>query len=144
MDQDNQLDSFQKALMTGLFVGFTASIVCLVFNLVYRNSTGFTPSTMINVSSLIFAVNILFTIIGILYYGFIKAFRNGTAIFILLFSLFTIFLLWKAQGVHRSDDYTVTAQFRGLLAGIILIVGIGASFCLPFLFHNKAFEKHVL
>lgn len=144
IEQDIQLNSFQKSLLTGVFVGFAATIICLVYNVVYRSSTGFTPSEMINVSSLIFAVNILFTIIGLLYYVFIKAFRKGSIIFIAVFALFTVWLLWKAEGVQRSDDYTVTVQFRGLLAGIILIVGIGASFFIPFLFNSKAFAKNVL
>ncbi|HMH23239.1 MAG TPA: hypothetical protein VK563_15750 [Puia sp.] len=144
MEQLNQLTLFQKSLLTGVFVGFSSTVICLVFNVIYRNSTGFTPSAMINVSSLIFSINILFTIIGLLYYVFIKAFRKGSIIFIVVFALFTIFLLWKAEAVRRSDDYTVTLQFRGLLVGIILIAGIGASFFVPFLCHNKSFERHVL
>jgi hypothetical protein len=144
MDQDNQLNSFQKSLLTGVFVGFAATVICLVYNVVYRDSTGFEPSAMINVSSLIFAVNILFTIIGLIYYLFIKAFRKGSIIFIAVFALFTVWLLWKTAGVQRSDDYTVTVQFRGLLAGIILIIGIGAAFFVPFLFNSKAFAKNVI
>jgi len=144
MEKDFQRTPFQKALLTGVFVGFAATIICLVYNVAYRESTGFTPSILINVSSLIFAINILFVLIGMTYYAFIKALPKGEFLFIGLSILITVFCLFKAENAHRSDDYTVNVQFRGLLAGIIFIVGLGACFFLPLLFHNKKFEDNVL
>ena len=102
------------------------------------------PTAIINVASIIFGVNILFIVIGIIYYALIKAFRRGELLFILLFSLATIFLAWQAEGVSRSVNHEMTVQFRGLLLGVIVIMGIGASFLIPFLFHNKKFERNVL
>jgi hypothetical protein len=138
------LSPFSKAILTGVFVGFVLSIVCLIYNLIYRGSTGFTPSIIINVSSLIFAVNLLFLVIGFIYYGFLKTFKKGDLIYIIVFVLLTIFFIWQAEGSHRSANNEITTQFRGLLAGIILILGIGASFLIPFLFRNKSFEENVL
>lgn len=144
MQYENFQTPFSKAFLTGLFVGIVSTFICLTYNLVYRTETGFMPTAIINVASIIFGVNILFIVIGIIYYALIKAFRRGELLFILLFSLATIFLAWQAEGVSRSVNHEMTVQFRGLLLGVIVIMGIGASFLIPFLFHNKKFERNVL
>jgi uncharacterized membrane protein YjfL (UPF0719 family) len=144
MDSDYQITPFSRALLTGVFVGFVTTIICLVFNIIYRDSTGFTPAEIINVSSIIFGINLIFVVIGMVYHVFLKFIRKGEVFFIAVFALITAFLIWKAEGAIRSDNYQVTLQFRGLLAGIIIISGIGASVLIPFLFHDKRFKEHVL
>ena len=135
---------FSKAFLTGLFVGIVSTFICLTYNLIYRAETGFMPTAIINVASIIFGVNIVFMVIGLIYYALTTAFRKGELFFIVLFSLLTVFLLWRTEGVNRFADHEVTLQFRGLLLGVVLITGIGASFLIPFLFHNKKFEREVL
>lgn len=144
MEYENFQTPFSKAFLTGLFVGIISTFICLTYNLVYRAETGFMPTAIINVASIIFGVNILFIVIGLIYYALTTVSRKGELLFIILFSLLTVFLSWKAEGVNRFTDHAMTLQFRGLLLGIVLITGIGASFWLPFLFHNKKFAKNVL
>jgi len=125
-------------MMTGLFLGIIDTILCLVFNLIYRNSTGYTPSILINVSSIIFMINILLVVLGILYFVFLKIFGKKDVVFILFFLLLTLFCLWKTAGIHRFEDLGVNAGFRGLLTGIILIVGVSVL-TLPILFRSRKF-----
>ncbi|MCO5235583.1 MAG: hypothetical protein M9933_04865 [Chitinophagaceae bacterium] len=144
MKNENYQTPFSKAFLTGLFVGIVCTFICLTYNLVYRTETGFVPNGIINVASIIFGVNILFMFIGLVYYWFTSVSRRGEVFFIILFSLLTIFLAWEAEGVNRSENHLVTLEFRSLLLGVILITGTGASFLVPFLFHNKRFERNVL
>lgn len=144
MKYENFQTPFTKSFLTGLFVGIVITLVCLTFNLVYRTETGFMPTAIINVASIIFGVITLFIVIGIIYYALTKAFRKGELLFIVLFSLLTIILAWQAEGVTRSVNQVMTMQFRGLLLGVILISGIGAVFLVPYLFHSKGFERNVL
>src|SRR5947208_10602161 len=72
MKNDDYQSTFSRAVLTGVFVGFVSTLVCLFYNVLYRNSTGFLPADIINVSSLIFAVNLLFLVIGVIYYFFLK------------------------------------------------------------------------
>ncbi|HRP31420.1 MAG TPA: hypothetical protein PKV73_05995 [Agriterribacter sp.] len=144
MKYENFQTPFTKSFLTGLFVGIVITLVCLTFNLVYRTETGFMPTAIINVASIIFGVITLFIVIGIIYYALTKAFRKGELLFIVLFSLLTIILAWQAEGVTRSVNQVMTMQFRGLLLGVILISGIGAAFLVPYLFHSKGFERNVL
>lgn len=144
MDNDFQKPVFYRSLMTALFVGIFTTILTLIYDLFFVEMLEFPLSAIINVSSLIFCVNLLFLVIGLVYYAFITLFKQGNIFFIIVFILVTAFLVWKAEGVNRTDNYTVNIQFRSLLAGIIIIAGILASFAIPFLFHNKKFEKYVL
>jgi uncharacterized membrane-anchored protein YitT (DUF2179 family) len=135
--------TFYKAMMTGLFVGIIDTLICLGYNIGYRDMTGYLPSAFINVSSLIFIVNLLLLVIGIVYFGFVKAFGNKDVIFILAILSLTAWCLWKVETGHRFDDAHLNAGFHGLLSGIILICGLSAA-TIPFLYHSKGFEKHVL
>lgn len=143
MNYVNEQTPFTKALLTGVFVGITCSVACLVFNSIYRDQTGLAPSDIINVGSIIFGINISFLVIGLLYYVFTQI-KKGEFLFITIFLILTIFLALKAEGVTRSEDPQVTLLFRRLLLGIIIIAGFGASVVLPFLAHNKKFERNIL
>lgn len=143
-DYDFKKSLFTRAMLTGLFVGIIATVFCLFYDVIFRESTRFSLGPLINVSTLIFAVNLLFFVIGIVYYGFLKAFKKGDVFFIIAFALLTIFCIWKAEGVHRSDDQLLNSEFKELLLGVIIILGVAASFAIPYLFHNKKFEENVL
>jgi hypothetical protein len=142
--QHEQHSLFHKALLTGVFVGFADTIICLFFNIYYRGSVAYFSADIINVSSLIFIINALFVVIGVTYFGFQKAFRKGDLPFIVVFAALTAFVVWKISGLHRSNDGQVNAHFKTLLTGIILILGVTATFGIPTLFHNKTFDREVL
>ncbi len=143
MEIDKNQTPFSKALLTAVFVGFVASIICLFFNIVYRENTGFVPSEIINVSSLIFGVNLFFFACGMIYAGLKSWSAKSDLIFIVFFILLTIFLAWKAEGVTRMHDHDITVHFRSLLLGIILISGV-SLLAIPYLFNNKKFNEVVL
>lgn len=144
MNADFEQPLFSKATLTGVFVGFCTTIICLIFNIIYRESTGFADQDIFNVSSLIFAVNLLFFIIGMLYFVFLSYFKKGDLIFTVVFALLTLFLIWKAETSHRFTDAQLNSEFRGLLLGLLIIIGIAAAFVIPYLFRNKDFHKNVI
>jgi len=139
----DQESTFFKAMMTGLFVGIIDTIICLTYNIAYRDISGYEPSALINVSSLIFAVNLLLLLIGIIHFAFIRMFGKRDFVFTVVIVFLTIFFAWKAEIGHRFTDYAVNMGFRGLLTGIILIIGVSAA-SLPFLNRSGFFEKYVL
>jgi hypothetical protein len=142
---NNEQESiFFRTMMTGLFIGIIDTLICLSYNIGYRNMTGYIPSEMINVSSLIFAVNIILLLIGITYYCFVRFFGNKDIVFIAIFLLLTVYLIWKVQTGHRFTDTKVNDGFRGLLTGILVILGLSASVMLPVLYRSKSFAEHVL
>lgn len=142
MKEETFQTPFSKAMLTSVFVGFVTCIVCLIYNIIYRDETGFPLNDIINVSTLIFAVNLLFVVIGFIYFSFMNS-KKSEFIFVAVFLLLTILGIIKAGSVVRSSDHEITEQFRGLLLGIIIITGVGIL-SIPFLFHNKKFREAIL
>jgi|SRR6188768_1430905 hypothetical protein len=144
MEKDFQKPIFDRSLLTCVFVGIMGTLLCMFYDLFFVEYLSYPLSAIINVATLIFGVNLIFTIIGFLYYGFLTFSRYGERIYIVVFILLTGFLILKIQGVHRTDNDLVNMQFRYLSSGIIIILGLLASVAVPFLFHNKQFNKYVV
>jgi Na+/H+-dicarboxylate symporter len=135
---------FSKAVVTAVFVGIIDTVICLIYNVLYRDSTGFPLSAYINVSTLIFAVNLLFLVVGIVYFAFIRVLPKGEILYIIVIALLTVFFIWKVGSIERSPVLRYAQEFRSLLIAILVIIGASAAFWLPWLYHSKKFEEHVL
>jgi len=137
---------FVKAFMTALAVGITDTILCLAFNLLWRKdgTIGFFSSDFISVSSIIFGINILFIVIGVVYFGFLQAKVTGEVLFCVIFAVLTVIGVITAMHVHRTADPGQNARFHVLLTGVILICGISAAVGIPLLYHSRKFGQHIL
>ena len=102
---------FSKALLSGLFAGILATLASFVFEISYRLITYYGPSDFINVSSIIFIVNLLLLIAGLLFYAFKIWFKKGDMIYIIFFLLLMIYCFWVVVGIHRFADLKVNQQF---------------------------------
>jgi hypothetical protein len=135
---------FSSAILTSVFAGIITTLLCFAYYVGYKEITGFPLSGLINVSSLIFIINTFFLVVGYIYFVFIKNFRRGDVLFVVLFVLLTALSIWQAYGIHRSDNPVVNMQFHQLLAGIFLINGVVVFAGIPFLFHNRKFNEAVI
>jgi hypothetical protein len=140
---NDQYSVFFKAMMTGLFIGIIDTLICLAYNIGYRDITGYLPSSLINVSSLIFAVNILLTVVGIVFYVFLRFFKKGAAVYTLVLLVLTAWLTWRSMEIVRFSDARLDGGFHGLLGGIVLILGISSA-SLPFFYHSKKFQEAII
>jgi len=143
METDFKKGPFYRSLMVAVFLGILTTLLTMFYDLVFVDVFKFPLSAIINVASLIFAVNLIFLIIGPIYYAFIAFFKKGDTFYTIVFILLTVFFVWKAEGAHRTDDHLVNMQFRNLLAGIIILIAISALL-IPVLYHSKKFEKFVV
>ena len=130
-------------MMTGLFIGIIDTLICLAYNIGFRNYTGYIPSALINVSSLIFMVNLTMTVVGIVFYVFHRNLRQGDGVFLIFFLALTAFLAWRIAGIHRFDDGKDNSNFKELLGGITVILGVSGA-CLPLLFKSRKFVDAII
>ena len=144
MENDFQKTIFYRSLMTCVFVGIVGTLLTMFLDLFFVESLNYPLSNFINVATLIFGVNLVFLVIGFLFYGFVASSRHGELIYIIVFILLTVFFTWKLQAVHRSDNDLINHQFVLLSSGVIIILGLLATVAVPFLFHNKQFNKYVV
>lgn len=143
MEQEYQTQ-FSSALLTSVFAGLVATLLCMAYYLGYKEITGFPFSSIINVSSLIFGINILFVLIGLTYSIFTRYLVIGEVEYIVLFVIATIVSVYGAMHTHRSNDALLNREFRELLTGLVIIIGVCAFALIPFLSHNKKFIDKVL
>lgn len=127
---------FDKIFLTALFAGILATMVCLGYNIWFRESTYFGPSDFINVSSIIFIVNILLMMAGVVYFALKSWSKKGDLIYTLFFLLVIAFCIWKTMGMHRFADLKLNKEFVRLLGGTILIIG-AAALCIPYIYNHK-------
>jgi len=142
MDYDNDL-TFSKALLAGVFIGFFDTLICLGYNIAYRNVTGYEPSMLINVSSLIFGVNIIFMLFGLAYSLFVKYFGRRDIFFDIVILIAAVFLGWQTEIGRRFADHVVNNEFKGLLLGVVIIIALGAL-TIPLLYRSKLLHKYVM
>ncbi len=127
---------FAKTFLTALFTGVIATMFCLGYNIWFREATYYGPSDFINVSSIIFIVNILLLLAGVVYYALKSWSGRGDLIYTLFFLLIIAFCIWKTMGIHRFADLKLNGEFIKLLGGTILIIGI-AMLCIPYIYNHK-------
>jgi len=97
MEKDFQKSIFYRSYMTCIFVGLIGTVLCMFYDLFFTEVLKFPLSAIVNVATLIFAVNIIFLVIGALYYGAVKFSKAGETAFTILFLLLTVFLFGKCR-----------------------------------------------
>jgi hypothetical protein len=136
MKNDLNQIPFGKAFLAALFTGILATLVCFVFDIFYRMDTLYGPTDYINVSSIIFIVNILLLVAGVAYYAIKSWFKNGDLVYSIFFLLTFIFCVWRISGIQRFPDLRLNKEFIQLLGGTTIIIGI-AVLSIPYFFNNK-------
>ncbi|HVY76722.1 MAG TPA: hypothetical protein VG890_17960 [Puia sp.] len=143
MSSHVQRGPLSNALLTGLAGGLTSTVLCLFYNIFYRLASNYPSSEVINVSSIIFVTNVIFLVIGLIYYFISQSSPRGNLIYLVLMFLLIVVLLWLAAGSNVSPDPKLAHGFRGLIIGIIVIMGINALL-IPYLVNKQWFAEFFL
>ncbi len=131
------------SLMTSVFCGFFATVVGLLFNVIFRFATNFPISDLINVSTLIYMLNVWFLIAGLIFYGLKVATPSGNIIFAVFSLVLCGFVFFLISGSKMSDVPKLATHYKGLLNGLVLIVLL-FMLSMPVLAGNKKFEDFFL
>jgi hypothetical protein len=143
MPSYEQRTTLSKSLMTGLFGGLISTILCLFYNIIFRFATNFPLSEIINVSTIIFVINLIFLVIGLFYFFASKISGSGNVVYLVCMIALIVTCLWLTAGSQRSDNPRYAHDFKGLLTGIIIIMSLNALL-IPVLINKKWFEEFFL
>ena len=125
---------FKRCLVAGIFAGIAATVLSMIFNLAFRNYTGFTLSMVINVNSIIFILGMTITLSGIIFYYFHHHLKYGTLVFRVFAFIITMVLIFVSQYIVHNEDPEQARLFRQLLMGIVVIMGGCIMLLLPLLY----------
>lgn len=132
MTYDYPQTHLSKCVMAGTFAGIGATLINLAYDYFFREVSYFSPSTIINVSSIIFATMLLLVVAGFVYF-FMSKLKSGVALYMVIFSLLTAYCFYLGMHVNRSDNALEISQFRTLLLGVEAPTGLIAAFGIPYL-----------
>ena len=103
-----------RPVMAGLFVGIIATVFNIFYDVMYRESTGFELSTIINVSTLIFGTLLLTLFAGSIYALLAQFTRRPALVYIIIFGLLAVLCLRFALHVYRTDNPLQNQEFHQL------------------------------
>jgi uncharacterized membrane protein YhaH (DUF805 family) len=127
-----------KTVLSGVFAGIIGTLSNLAFDYFFRSYTEFSPSQIINVSTIIFATMLFFTVAGVIYYFLSSFIKKGQIVYILFYAAIALFCLNWGMHVQRSADLKVSAEFRILFVGILSISFILATLFIPYLMNHQS------
>lgn len=136
MEYNYNQTQLSKILFSGVFAGIIATVATLTFNFFYRMSTDYSPSMVINVSSLIFGSLILLELCALIYLALTSVMKNPSIIYIVIIIALAVLSIWGTASVVHADNLIETTHFRGLLMGVIGILGICAV-SIPYLIKHS-------
>lgn len=140
MNYNYRQTPLSQAIFSGLCAGIIAALINLAYNYAIRGITGFSPSSIINVSSLIFASVLLPVFAGVLFYFFtLWGKKAGGYIFSILFGLLTIFTVVKGLHINRTANPAEIIDFRWLFIGVMLVIGVLTTFFIPYFYRKDYF-----
>ncbi len=122
-----------RGILGGLFVGIGATVVNLIFDIIYRNITGYQFSEYININSIIFFTIPTLVVGGIVYSILLEYLKKGMAVYIVLCILLTIIAAFVPLGPNMlPTGKPMPPSARGLTMGIEIITGLFGTFALPY------------
>src|ERR1700740_2929123 len=119
-----EMSVFSRSLFASLFAGFIATCIMEFFDILFRSATGYNPSLVINVSTIIFGAFIPCVVAGLIFYILVSYVKGGALIFRISFLALAVWVSSVTLQSHYGGNLPVLVGFRGLALGCILILTI--------------------
>ncbi|HEV2480572.1 MAG TPA: hypothetical protein VGS79_12940 [Puia sp.] len=127
--------NFDRCLLGGLFTGLIASLVAIVFNVIYRGSTNLIAFAVVMPISIFTAFPFFNLVVGGVYFLFVHNLKKGARLFIVVFLLATVLSIVLTRYTGSRADHLVV-EFKGLVIGLEVIEGVLGALLIPFLVNH--------
>lgn len=123
--------TFGRCLLAGLFAGIIASVVGIVFNVIYRGAVNLTSYEVVMPISVFTVFPLVCLIAGGFYFLFIGHIRRAPKLFggiillIMVAGALLTMLTWRPSLPGQKE-------LRDLLTGMELIWGVSSAFLIPY------------
>ena len=138
MKRPEHIPMFSKALLAGALTGLAATLINMIYDVVFRSITNYVPDGWFNFFSITFASMIVLTLTGMFFYLFAKSSSFKT--YDLAIGIIVIAVICITGFLHTDKSQAAFYGNHGLVAGFVTFNGILALTLLPYLFrHPKLF-----
>lgn len=131
MKTDDEPITFGRCLLGGLFTGMIASVIAVIFNVIYRGAVNLTSFEVAMPVSAFMVFPLFGLIAGGFYYLFVGHLRRAPLVFAVVLLLIMVggglltMLAW--QPTDKGEG-----QLRDLITGLEVIACVLAAFLIPF------------
>jgi hypothetical protein len=138
MKEPEYFPAFSKAMLAGALTGIAATLINVIYDVVFRSITNYQPAAWFNFFSITLTTMIVLTLTGMFFYLFaknnsFKSYDVAVAVIVVAVTCLTAFL-------HSDKSQAAFYGNHGLVAGFVILNGILALTLLPYLFrHPKIF-----
>jgi hypothetical protein len=136
MNYDYPQSDLSRGVLSGLFTGIVSAAVNLLFMLIYRGITGFQDFNGIDITVIIFGSMLLSIACGIIFYFFVHYMKKGISFYRIIVFAITVLIVYFGLTLRRSIIGDVPNEFRVLVIGTQVFIGLLAAFLIPYLFRH--------
>lgn len=138
MNYDYKQDDLSRGLLSGLFAGIVATFTNIAFVGIYRAITSFDEFNVLDITVIVFGSMLLSVVCGILFYFLVHTMKKSFAFYRIIILMVTVIIVYLGLTVRAEMFGTVPVEFRVLVIGTQIIIGMYAAFLIPYLFsHDK-------
>jgi len=126
-------NTLSRGILGGLFAGIITTGVNLLFDYIYRSTTGYLVAEYVNINSITFFTIPTLVAAGIVY-AIIKDYvKKGAWVYTMLALVITTIVAFIPLGPNMlPNGNLMPASARGLTMGIEIITGVMGAFLLPY------------
>lgn len=138
MNYDYPQTNLSRGVLSGLFAGLTATVINIVFVIIYRSVTQFYEFNGLDITVIVFGSIIQLMVCGLLFSFFVYYLKKGIGFYRLMVVLITIAIIVLGIIARQSIMGSAADDFKFMVVGTQVIIGCLAAFFIPYLFlHDK-------
>ena len=138
MKRPERIPTFSKALLAGALTGIAATVINMIYDVVFRSITNYEPAAWFNFFSITISSVLVLMLTGMFFYLFAR--NNSFKTYEVAIIIIVIAVIAITAFLHSDKSQPVFYGNHGLVAGFTVLSGILALTLLPYLFrHPKLF-----
>ena len=117
MNYDYPQNDFSKSLLGGLFSGLVATVINIVFVIIYRSVTQFYDYYALDITMIIFGTVAQSIACGIMFYFFVHNLKKGISFYRIMVIIVTAIIVYAGILLRKTIQSEIPAEF------ILMVIG---------------------
>ena len=136
MNYDYKQTDLSRSVLGGLFSGLVATILNVLFILIYRSITQYYGFDALDITTTVFGSVLLSIALGVMFYFFVHYMKKGIPFYRVVVLIVTALIIYLGITLRYTVESEITIEFRVLVVGTQAIIGVLAAFLIPYLFRH--------